>query len=499
MKQYSRKDFLKFLGAGTLALSGVGRWNEVYGAASTSRTLVHILLEGGPDFRHLFVPRPNENPQTYGYKFWNNRVTAIGRGTAINNYSSWMTAYERFYREFTRGGVTFGVLRRDRNNQVDTNGWLINQIDSGNAALVNNVHHSTSRDHAHSLLVLQSGIYETKAGSSNAGGWGGRLINQMPAGDRLVSFSRAIRPICNTNNKSRILSFTNSRSFGLEQPTTNSNGQLQQNDRGIRALQQYYGSLTGTISGPHAKFQNQRTKIQTLSSEIRTALPAGTAANIYSARIAALLAGSGRLANLDFARQIANLRDAFQVRSQLNMVMASLNYGGWDSHKNQAQDIEPQFNDLFGIDKGLHALIQEGVVDYNNTVFVLAGEFGRQLKSNGDAGTDHGRGNMVLVLGGSVQGNTSGYQGIYGEMFPAIESAQDGNGTALLDRFGRDIEGRTTFDHVLKRCADWLHGNDTGTTVFNNGTVSGLPAERSLNGLERITPNGSAISLNFLA
>jgi uncharacterized protein (DUF1501 family) len=478
------------MGAGAFAMSGMGRWNELSAAPSTTRTLVHILLEGGPDFRHLFVPPPNSNRQSYGYKYWNNRVSTTGRGSSSDNPARWQEIYNRFYEQVSRNGVTFGILK-DANGRANANGWLINQFNAGNVAIINNVHHSTSRDHAHSLLVLQSGNYTTSAGTANAGGWGGRLITNTGANDKLVSFTRAIRPFCNTPNKGKILSFTNSRRFGLEQPGTNTNGALNQNDRGLRALQQYYHNA-GTLTGPYAKFGGQRTKIQDLTTTIRSALPAPAQgqqfADVFSDRIKNLLTGNNRLNNQDFARQIANLRDAFTVRSTLGMVLASLNYGGWDSHKNQITDIEPQFDDLFGIDKGLDALIKDGV-NYNDTTFLFTGEFGRQLKSNGDNGTDHGRANTVLVIGGSVSG------GVYGEMFPAIEAAEAANGRAPYDNFNQDIEGRTAFNHVFNRLAGWLGG---GTPLSApNYTQIGLRNHDG--GIERTgVTSGSAIDLNFI-
>ncbi len=504
MKQYSRKEFLAMAGAGAYALSGIGSWAGLFAASQPSQpTLIHILLEGGPDFRHLFVPPPNSNTNSYGYKYWNNRVTTTGRGSRPADPGRWQEIYNRFYEQFTISGVTFGVLK-DNNGRPDANGWLrqLLKANPNRVAIINNVYHSTSRDHHHSLLVLQTGVYTTASGSANASGWGGRLINLLGGSNRLINFSRSIRPFCNTDQKQHILSFTDSRNFGLR-PPRNEGNRLNPNDRGLRALRQYYENITAGTSlnlagTPYEKFIGQRTRIQNLTDSIRAALPAPaqgqTFVDVLPDRIRNLFRGTGALNNQDFARQIANLRDAFAVNSLIQMRIASLNYGGWDSHKNQITDIEPQFDDLFGINKGLHSLIQE-LGGMNNIVFLFTGEFGRQLKSNGDNGTDHGRANTVLAIGGNVNG------GVYGEMFPAIEAANDGSGKAPYDYFNRDIEGRTSFDAVFKKVADWVNnGNDTLSAVFNNNLTSlNFPAARSTNGVERQNfPNGPAINLNFL-
>lgn len=501
-KKFSRKEFLQLTGLSAFALSGIGDWAKLYAASQPSApTLVHILLEGGPDFRHLMVPPPNSNPNSYGYKYWNNRVSTTGRGSRPNDPGRWQEIYNRFYEQFTISGVTFGVLK-DNNGRDNANGWLRQLLKTSplRVAIINNVHHSTSRDHHHSLLVLQSGQYTTSSGASNSSGWGGRTIELIPNA-RLLNFSRSIRPFCNTTDKAKILSFTNSRDFGLREPRVE-NGRLNQADRGLRAIRQYYTNITAGTSlnltgTPYEKFIGHRQRIQNLTSGIRQALPGPQQGqnleDVYPERIRNLLRGDNRLHNRDFARQIANLRDAFAVNSLINMRIASLNYGGWDSHKNQITDIEPQFDDLFGTNKALHTLVQE-LGGMNNVLFLFTGEFGRQLKSNGDNGTDHGRANTVIAIGGNVVG------GIYGEMFPAIEAANDGNGKAPFDYFNRDIEGRTSFDAVFKRVADWLVGSDTGTNVFNNNISLILPTNsRSINGVERSNfPSGPAINLNFI-
>lgn len=489
------------LGAGALAFSGLPRWSGLQAAPNGNRTLVHILLEGGPDFRHLLVPKPSSDTKSYGYKFWNNRITTTGRGSSANNPNRWNEIFSRFYEEINlgyqdgRGGSqVFGVLK-DNNGRANANGWLIAQIKAGNVAIVNNVQHSTSRDHHHSLLVLQSGNYETNAGSANAGGWGGRLVGELGAGAKLVSFTRAIRPFCNTSNKAQILSFTNSRNFGLLQPGVNTQGRLNRQDRSVRALQQYYATLGDShFTGPYKKFGDQRKKIQGLTETIRSALPSPAQgenfSDVFSDRIKNLLEGDSQLNNRDFARQIANLRDAFQVQSSLGMRVASLNYGGWDSHKNQITDIEPQFDDLFGTDKGLDALTKEfsGIMD--NSVFAFTGDFGRQLKSNGDNGTDHGRGNTILLIGNKVRG------GVYGEMFPELESAEDGSGKALFDQFNRDIEGRTTFDSVLGSVCTWVRGS--ASSVFANSNITGQAVNNGRsNGQLEIRTGTTPISLNL--
>ncbi len=42
--------------------------------------------------------------------------------------------------------------------------------------------------------------------------------------------------------------------------------------------------------------------------------------------------------------------------------------------------------------------------DWNNTLVLVATEFGRTARANGTGGTDHGTGAMAMLLGGAVAG-----------------------------------------------------------------------------------------------
>ena len=139
------------------------------------------------------------------------------------------------------------------------------------------------------------------------------------------------------------------------------------------------------------------------------------------------------------------------------MRAASLALGGWDSHKNQQRDIEPLLESLFGANQGLHQLYRHlDASAQANTVVLLNGEFGRQIRSNGDWGTDHGEGNYFLVIGEPVRG------GIYGEFFPEREIDLLENRRVNTP----DIEGRTSLEHLFKRVADWSLERDSGAEVI---------------------------------
>ena len=81
--------------------------------------------------------------------------------------------------------------------------------------------------------------------------------------------------------------------------------------------------------------------------------------------------------------------------------IAMIETSGWDTHSAQNARLTTQ---LRGLD-GLIAALHEGLgAAWNNTVIVVATEFGRTVAANGTGGTDHGTGTAAMLLGGAVQG-----------------------------------------------------------------------------------------------
>ncbi|WNC73054.1 DUF1501 domain-containing protein [Thalassotalea psychrophila] len=80
---------------------------------------------------------------------------------------------------------------------------------------------------------------------------------------------------------------------------------------------------------------------------------------------------------------------------------AMLEVGGWDTHNNQTVRLNRQ---LEGLDQGIAALQAELGEYWQDTVVIVATEFGRTAKENGTGGTDHGTGSAMFIAGGAVQG-----------------------------------------------------------------------------------------------
>jgi uncharacterized protein (DUF1501 family) len=139
------------------------------------------------------------------------------------------------------------------------------------------------------------------------------------------------------------------------------------------------------------------------------------------------------------AQRIAQIM-ARDARVQL----AFMDLGGWDTHVNQGNGTGQLARNLQQLGKGIVAL-QKGLgTVYANTTILVMSEFGRTVHENGNAGTDHGHGNVMWVLGGGIRGGK-----VYGQ-WPGLSSS------ALYQ--GRDLAITTDFrDVVMTVLGDRFH------------------------------------------
>jgi uncharacterized protein (DUF1501 family) len=81
-----------------------------------------------------------------------------------------------------------------------------------------------------------------------------------------------------------------------------------------------------------------------------------------------------------------------------------IDVGGWDTHVGQGGATGPLASRLEELGRGLAGFAQEMGAEWKNTVVVVASEFGRTFRENGNRGTDHGHGSVYWVLGGAIRG-----------------------------------------------------------------------------------------------
>ncbi len=144
---------------------------------------------------------------------------------------------------------------------------------------------------------------------------------------------------------------------------------------------------------------------------------------------------------------------AQMIKLQIGLHVATLDLGGWDTHANQDGHLPGLLTEL---SQGLHALYTDlngsGADDHTQRLTaVVQSEFGRRFEENSDDGTDHGHGNVMMVLSGSA---TGGIRGVW----PGLAPGQ------LFQ--GDDLAVTTDYRQVLSEILIRRLGNNKLGVVF---------------------------------
>jgi uncharacterized protein (DUF1501 family) len=170
------------------------------------------------------------------------------------------------------------------------------------------------------------------------------------------------------------------------------------------------------------------------------------------------------------------------VKMEQGLRIATVDFGGWDTHESQANgDGGGYLPDRLGqLSQGLYAL-HEDLLDYQSRLtIVVMSEFGRRLGRNASNGTDHGHGNVMMVIGGNVNGGK-----IYGN-WPGLQD---------LDQ-GQDLRITTDYRVVLGEILYRRLGNANLGAIFPGLTSSGFSQLGLVNGVDPGPINWSNATLN---
>jgi uncharacterized protein (DUF1501 family) len=143
-------------------------------------------------------------------------------------------------------------------------------------------------------------------------------------------------------------------------------------------------------------------------------------------------AGGAVYPNTSFARALRST--AALIRADMGVEAVQIDLSGWDTHSAQAPVTGSMATTMRTLAEGLaafHADMQ-GASQLNRVTLVAMSEFGRNVRENGSQGTDHGRGNCMLVMGGAVAG------GQVISSWPGLERLQD-NQDLIVTIDHRDI------------------------------------------------------------
>ena len=185
---------------------------------------------------------------------------------------------------------------------------------------------------------------------------------------------------------------------------------------------------------------------------------AKTAENTLSALTTAQALASQRYAPAPTANYpgggiAGQLRDLAQlIKANVGLRVAALDVGGWDMHTNIGRvDGGDMKNHLGELSAALGAFATDLGAALDNTTIITMTEFGRRAQENGNAGTDHGHGGVMLVLGGGLNGGK-------------VHGAWPGLAPAALDQ--GDLAGANDYRDVLAEMLKARFGVADASAIF---------------------------------
>jgi len=319
-----RRDFLK-LTLYSSAMAGLGGPLSsalAHHAGVHNRTLINIMCLGGADFRYLFAPSPLDT--AYADKYWDARQTLYNTGGT--SYADYTAAFTALYAQTTGGPINgFGI----HNNA----GWLKTQFDNNNVAIVCNTVASNNRRHDHSQLIVNTGDPDASMFVFDRDGWGGRLAEAMGAAN-VVCMTNDISVFAKGtdagNRNAHVIHARDTRNFALSVGTNPTQQKMG------RALKNYYLSKRAEALGqaadwPYRKFIQHEQAMRDFGDPFKTL----TDANPLPASLTGLT-----LNNTGFAKQCSNIYDSFTGADLFKLRVASVEYGGWDTHRQQKNSFE---------------------------------------------------------------------------------------------------------------------------------------------------------------
>jgi uncharacterized protein (DUF1501 family) len=154
--------------------------------------------------------------------------------------------------------------------------------------------------------------------------------------------------------------------------------------------------------------------------------------------------------NTRFSRSLESIAQLIQAGG-LGTDIYYTGLGGFDTHSGQSSR---HGNLMSALNGGIDALARDMKMmgKWDDCIIVVFSEFGRRNFENGSAGTDHGKGQTLLVTGGGVRG------GDYG-------SSLSDNDIRVESNLPMEVDFRSVFGEVIDR-----HLGKDSTQVFTDSS-----------------------------
>lgn len=131
------------------------------------------------------------------------------------------------------------------------------------------------------------------------------------------------------------------------------------------------------------------------------------------------------------------------AKADIGLEVAFAESGQWDHHVAEGGAAGQIANRLDDFARSIAALVADLEDRMADTLIVTMSEFGRAVAENGNRGTDHGHGNAMMLIGGSVKGGQ-----VHGR-WPGLgtDARYEGRDLAVTTDF-RDVFGEVVVGHL---------------------------------------------------
>lgn len=414
----SRRKFLQG-SAGMMTLAGTGLSfsfaPRAMASQVTGNTMVLLFFRGGMDALNLLVPRQGENRTQYESKRPNIRIPT----SKLLNLDG-----------------QFGL--------PDTCTGLKQLFDRNELAVIHSVGMPDglgSRSHFDSQTMFDRG---TPGQTSTDSGWLARHLASNPA----LSGSAVISSMTPGNSPESFDGVSNKLAIDGTDTGSFHPNPGRYSDEHVAALQQIFSGNSTRLE----RAMNGALGNIDLITSLNLSIP-----GLYPE-------GNSLASDLALIAQI--------IKADLGLHVAAVDMGGWDNHENMGDGGTGSYVDRLGqVSAAIRAFFQDLNNSGKNNQVVLATqtEFGRRVRENGNRGTDHGSGQVMLVAGGNINGGQ-----VYGN-FPGIRDEE------LY--FNSDLRPTTDFRRPLADLVRNHLGNPNVPAVFpgySGGLDMGLVRQQSV-------------------
>ena len=240
-----------------------------------------------------------------------------------------------------------------------------------------------TRSHFDAMDYIERG---TPGNKSTASGWLARHAQCVQLGGTVSTLAAASAAPTSLLTDNDAVAMTNVNSYGLSAAYTYNNST---NPAMLTSLKKFYTG-TGTFQAAGQRVIETIDTIQNLKN-------ANGGKNLtYTPEAGVTYPSNSFGSSLQLIAQM--------IKLDLGLQIATVDFGGWDTHENQGVNGGYYASQVDTLARGLNAFYNDLPNHTGKLTVAVMSEFGRRLGANASSGTDHGHGNVMTILGGNVNG-----------------------------------------------------------------------------------------------